>query len=150
MQPLLLSAALLLHALVSQQQWSVSSQCCSEAAWIPGWQHQFLVLFLKKCREENQEKVKVELEAGRHPGWAVCLILQDTGLNLQGPKLMHFLGNGEFIEKTHQANSASAFSFKERDPHPLNLRKSTVHFSISKPDFCYFYHTIFAILPDFY
>lgn len=79
----------------------MSSQCCSQAPWIPGYHHQFLVLFLRKCREEDQEKVKMELKAGGHPVWAACLILQDTGLHLHCPKLRHFLGNGDkFVKKS--------------------------------------------------
>lgn len=75
----------------------MSSQCCSPAAWIPGYQHQFLVLFLKKCHEEDQEKVKMELKAGGHPVGAACLILQNMRLNHHGPKLRHFLGNGDSL-----------------------------------------------------
>lgn len=67
MQLLLLSGHLLLHPLLSLEQWLMNSQCCSQAAWIPGYQHQFLVLFLKKCCEGDQEKVKMELKAGGHP-----------------------------------------------------------------------------------
>lgn len=153
MQLLLLSAHLVLRALVSLEQWLVSSQCCSQAAWIPGYQHQFLVVFLKKCHEEDQEKVKMELKAGGHPVWAACLILQDMGLNHQGPKLRRVLGMEIVCKKPKHVrltDSASAFSLKERDPHSINIRKSTLGFSISKPDFCYFFHPIFAILADFY
>lgn len=91
----------------------MNSQCCSQAAWIPGYQHQFLVLFLKKYCEGDQEKVKMKLKAGGHPVWAACLILQDMGLHLQScPKLRHFLGNGDKFVKNKNirlTDSASGY-----------------------------------------